>query len=357
MNFIDTHIVPDALGWLQHRAAKRYDTLENLEQVLRDRSAAASTATIKNKEIELYSHPDPQSRDDANKLLVGVNGEVTGFTHHSFNQIAGLAKAPSSYMRTLPAPLVKDNIEWGLRYNRDVEEVKAYYDGAELRALTGPDYGRVDDWQVVEAINKILDTGRWKPAQKHMGLSVTDRSLQLFLVDEANPIDVDSKVGDIMYKGLRIFNSELGYCRLGIEEFLFRLRCLNGMIIPESVGNVNIRHTKNAPYRWAREVQPAIEAYVNEDASLLVHQVERAKEAVLARDEEKAVEWLRNRAKLSVPQSREVLRRIADEEGSNRFTAWNAVNGITSLARDVTTAEDRADLERVAGRIFERVAA
>jgi hypothetical protein len=69
-----------------------------------------------------------------------------------------LAGAPSGYLRDLPAPLAADCIQWGLRYNRGRELVKVYgsqTDGGELRAATGPDYGRIYDWEILEPIKAI----------------------------------------------------------------------------------------------------------------------------------------------------------------------------------------------------------
>lgn len=349
---------PDALGWLQHRGAKRYDDMTDLGDFLRERSAKARTSTIANRQIELLSHPEPQSRDDMNQLLVSVDGNVTGMTHWSFGQLAGLAKAPAAYLRTLPAALVKDNIEFSLRINREVEEVKAYYDGTELRAITGPSYGRVDDYEVVDAVQSILDTGRWKPAEKHMGLSVTDRSLQMFLIDENNPIEVGRarNVGDIMYRGLRISNSELGYSSLRVEAFLFRLACLNGMVMPMAEGDIMVRHSKNAPYRWAREVQPAVERYAAQDGAKLIEQVEAVKSEIVARSDEDAVNWLRKRG-LNAAQSKLAIKRIEQEENTRARSAWDMIQGITSIARDIGTAEDRADMEKLAGSIWTKVAA
>jgi hypothetical protein len=54
-----------------------------------------------------------------------------------------------------------------LRYNRGRELVKVYghqTDGGELRAATGPDYGRIFDWEILEPIKHLVDAsgGRWK---------------------------------------------------------------------------------------------------------------------------------------------------------------------------------------------------
>ena len=359
---LTVHAERDALGWLQRRDGDRYSSMTELRDALKERSIGTKSETVRNKDIRLISmdRNDIQTKDDMNKLLVEVNGQTMGMSHWSFGQMASLAKAPAAFLRTLPAELVRDTLDYSLRFNRDVERVMPYHDGTNLRAVTGPAYGRVDDASVVDAIATVLDSGRWTPAEGHMGLRATDRSLQMFLIDQSNPVVVGKAPNgndDVMYRGLRISNSELGYSSLSVEGFYFRGYCQNGMIFQmKEAHKIAIRHTKSAPFRWAREVQPAIEAYVNEDASKLVDQVFRAKQASVAHDNDQALDWLKNRG-LSAAQSREAVERVQAEEGRNPRTVWDMVQGVTAMARSIGGVEERADMERLAGSFWSKVAA
>jgi hypothetical protein len=351
---------PDPFGWLQKRAAKRLDSIPELTDFLKDRSAQADTRLIDNRAISLVpGTPDRDNPDSMNELLMDIDGQRIGMTHWSFGQLSGLAKAPAAYLRTLPALLVRDNIEYSLKFNREVEQVKPYFDGTELRSINGPSYGRVDDFEVSEAVDAILDTGRWEPAEAHMGLSVTDQSLNMFLIDKSNPIQVGrTRDGndDIMYRGLRVINSELGYSSLSIQAFTFRSYCLNGCIFGIQDGHdLNIRHSKSAPTRWMREVQPAIEAYANEDGSKLVDHVERVQEQIVARDNDAAVEWLQGRG-LSKSLANSAVEHVQEEEGHNPRSVWDMIQGVTAHARSVSDVEQRADLERVAGKWWSKAA-
>ncbi len=76
-------------------------------------------------------------------------------TNWSFGQLSQLSGAPAGYLKDLPAPLAADCIQWGLRYNRGRELVKVFgsqNDGGDLRAATGPDYGRIYDWEILEPV-------------------------------------------------------------------------------------------------------------------------------------------------------------------------------------------------------------
>ncbi len=343
------------MGWIQRRNDTRMTRFEDLIPYLRERTVHASTTTIPSKAVEVLANPDPQSMDQLNELTIRVDGQELDFTHHAFNQVAQLGKAPPAFLRTLPGALVADILGYSMQFNREVDDIKLYHDQGQLRAATGPNYGRVDDVAIAEALNNILDSGRWKPAKAHMGLSVTDRSLNMFLIDESNPVEVGSTMrgdADVMHRGLRIVNSEVGAAALKLEAFTFRGYCLNGMIFNmQGVNAVNIRHTSGAPARWAREVQPAIARYANQDAMTLVDAVTKAKETVVASDNEKAIEWLRKR-KLTATQARQAVERVQIEEDAHPRTLWHMAQGVTAIARDIPFADDRVELERLGGRIF-----
>ena len=349
----------DAFGWLARRADNKFSNFADMIPFLEERTQLSNTKTIDNRAIQIETVQKPQTRDDLNKLAFTVEGETVGMSHWSFNQLAGLAKSPSKYLRSLPAPLVKDCLEYSLRFSREIEDVKIYTDKNELRAVTGPGYGRVIDSEVAHAVQSICDDGRWQPADKHMGFSATDRSMNLFLIDKANPIVVGRAPNgedDILYRGLRIVNSEVGAAALSVEGFLFRNYCLNGMIFGMGEAKkITVRHSKNAPYRWVREVKPAILNYADQDGSLLIDQVQNIKAANVASDNDAMVRWINNRG-LSINQAKLAVERVQIEEGTNPRSVWDAVQGITAIARDCQHVEDRATLERVAGKIWERAA-
>ena len=154
------------------------------------------------------------SRDDAERLALMLPGSDAPIapTHWSFGQLASLVGAPAAYLRQLPAPLAGINLQYGLTSHR-AEQVKTLEieDGrVELRAVTGPDYGRIFDHELVAAVQRIAGNGtgdtRWKVpgvldwstgvynprvdiTQDTTTLYASDRDVFLFLVDDLNPIE------------------------------------------------------------------------------------------------------------------------------------------------------------------------
>ncbi len=127
--------------------------------------------------------------------------------HWCFGQLASLVGAPAAYLRQLPAALAGINLQYGLTSNR-AEQIKTLEtdDGrVELRAVTGPDYGRIFDHELVEAVQRIAGNGtgdtRWKVpgvldwstgiynprvdiTKDTTTLYASDRDVFLFLVDD-----------------------------------------------------------------------------------------------------------------------------------------------------------------------------
>lgn len=89
-------------------------------------------------------------------------------TYWTFGQLLGMIGAPATYMLQLPTPIAAINLQYGLAVNR-LEQVKTFEIQdcrTELRAITGPDYGRIHDAKLVEVVQRIAGNGtgntRWK---------------------------------------------------------------------------------------------------------------------------------------------------------------------------------------------------
>ncbi len=151
-------------------------------------------------------------------------------------------------MRQLPAPLAGINLQHGLLSHRAelVKTLEADDGRLELRAVTGPDYGRIWDHELVEAVMRIAGNGtgdtRWKVpglldwstmthypfvdvTKDTTTLYASDRDVSLFLVDDAHPVEAGRlPSGDPrpLLSRLLCRNSEVGSKTLGIASFYAR---------------------------------------------------------------------------------------------------------------------------------------
>src|ERR1700677_3655018 len=130
--------------WFSRSDDERFLSLTELMDSVRSRADRSRTRTVESAAIRVEA-----ARDDAETLTLQLpnSSEPLAPTHWSFGQIAGLVGAPAAYLRQLPPPLPGINLQYGLTNHR-AEQVKTLEtdDGRlQLRAVTGPDYGRIFD--------------------------------------------------------------------------------------------------------------------------------------------------------------------------------------------------------------------
>jgi len=306
-------------------------------------------------------------------------------THWSFNQLASLAAAPSTYMRDLPAQLAAECMQWGLMENRSNRFVKTYgqldSDLGQIRAATGPDYGRIYDHEVIRKAIDFCKYRAWKIPGAMVGsrdglaeynpdlpvtldtttLFASDRDCFLFLVDDKNPIEVGKLSNgdpDMMFRGFYISNSEVGAKSLKLGSMYLRGICMNRCLWGvENFSEVSIRHSKFALSKWYDEAAPALESFTAGNSQDLINGVQLAKEAQVAKSDEDALSFLRKNVGLSESMAKLAAARHLEEEEQPVRSVWDAAQAITAIARDQKHQDTRVDLEKKAGAILDKVVA
>ena len=151
--------------WFNRPDDERYLSLDDLWASVKARSERSTSRIVETAKIHVEA-----SRDNSERLqlILPKADAPLAPTHWAFGQLASLVGAPASYLRQLPAPLAGINLQYGLSGHR-AEQIKTFEteDGrTELRAVTGPDYGRIYDHELVEAVQRIAGNGtgdtRWK---------------------------------------------------------------------------------------------------------------------------------------------------------------------------------------------------
>jgi hypothetical protein len=291
-----------------------------------------------------------------------------------------LVGAPSTYLRDLPAPLAAINLQHGLLSHR-AEMVKTLEveDGrVELRAVTGPDYGRIWDHELVGAVMKIAGDGtgdtRWKvPGQldwstmthnpfvditkDNTTLYASDRDVFLFLVDDTNPIEagrLPNGEPDLYFRGFYAWNSEVGAKTLGIASFYLRAVCCNRNLWGvEDFQEISIRHSKFATHRFAHEAAPALKRFANSSPAPFIAGIRAAREQIVARKDEERESFLRKRG-FSKSDTAKIISTVLAEEGHPPASIFDFVQGITAIARTKAHQDVRLELEGKAKVLLEQ---
>ena len=365
--------------WFSRPGDERYLSLSELMASVKGRADRSRTRTVESAAVRIEA-----SRDDAERLdlvLPGADAPVSP-THWSFGQLAALVGAPAAYLRQLPAPLAGINLQYGLTSHR-AEQVKTLetMDGrVELRAVTGPDYGRIYDHELVAAVQRIAGNGtgdtRWKVpgvldwstgvynplvdiTRDTTTLYASDRDVFLFLVDDLNPIGagrLPDGSPDLYFRGFYCWNSEVGAKTLGMASFYLRAVCQNRNLWGvEDFEEITIRHSKFAASRFAHQAAPALTRFANSSPASFVGGIKAARERIVARTDEDRTEFLRKRG-FGKAETGRIIDTVLAEEGHPPASIFDFVQGITAVARDKRHQDARLDLEARAKKLLDRAA-
>ena len=365
--------------WFSRPDDEKFLSLSDLYASVKGRAERSRTRTVESAAIRVEAH-----RDDPEKLaLVLPDAEApVAPTHWSFGQLASLVSAPAAYLRQLPAPLAGINLQYGLTNHR-AEQVKTLEteDGrTELRAVTGPDYGRIYDHELVAAVQRIAGDGtgdtRWKVpgvldwstgvynpmvdvTRDTTTLYASDRDIFLFLVDDLNPIEAGTLPDgspDLYFRGFYCWNSEVGAKTLGIASFYLRAVCQNRNLWGvEDFQEISIRHSKYAANRFAHEAAPALTRFAESSPAPFVQGIRTARERIVARTDEDRTDFLRKRG-FSKAETAKIVETVLVEEGRPPESVFDFVQGITAVARGKPQQDARLTMETRAKTLLERAA-
>jgi hypothetical protein len=361
--------------WFSRPDDERFLSLTELHTAVKARAERATARTVETRAVRVEA-----SRDNAERLALMVPGrdQPIAPTHWSFGQLASLVGAPAGYLRQLPAALAGINMQHGLLSHRaELMKTLETEDGRlELRAVTGPDYGRIWDHELVAAVMKIAGNGtgdtRWKVpglldwstmtynplvdiTKDTTTLYASDRDVFLFLVDDLHPIEAGRLPNgdpDLFFRGFYCWNSEVGSKTLGMASFYLRAVCMNRNIWgAEGFEEISIRHSKFAANRFAHEAAPALENFASSSPAPFMAGIKAARERIVARKDEDRESFLRKRG-FSRGETEKIIATVLEEEGRPPESIFDFVQGITALARDKTHQDARLDLEGKAAKLL-----
>jgi hypothetical protein len=364
--------------WFSRPDDERYLSLTALYGAVLARAERATARTVETREIRVEAR-----RDDPERLSLIVPGrdQPIAPTHWSFGQLCGLVGAPAGYLRQLPAPLAGINMQHGLHAHRAelVKTLEADDGRVELRAVTGPDYGRIWDHELVAAVMKIAGDGigdtRWKVpglldwstmthnpfvevTRDTTTLYASDRDVFLFLVDDAHPIEAGRLPNgdpDLYFRGFYCWNSEVGSKTLGMASFYLRAVCMNRNIWgAEGFEEISIRHSKFAANRFAHEAAPALERFATSSPAPFMAGIKAARERIVARKDEDRKVFLRRHG-YSRTDTDKVIATVLAEEGRPPESVFDFVQGLTALARSRPHQDARLELEGKAAKLLASV--
>lgn len=351
--------------WASRPDDQRFTSLTEMLAAVRGSKERSVAKVINTRKIEVC----PVEGDDKGLCIVGPNGAPVLPTHWSFGQIAQRADAPASYMRKLHPALAADCLNYGLR-RQDIQEIQVLLRKddenapATLAAATGPNYGRIWNDKIIEALMQRFGDGvtgafrvpgefgqQVEVNKNNTTLFASDRDMFVFLADEEHRIEVPNRRNGLpgsLARGFFVWNSEVGSQTFGIATFLFDYVCSNRIVWgADKYSEIRVRHTSAAPERFIEEITPALLEYSNSATVTVTDAIANARRRRL----DDVDSFLKDR-KFNASQVKAINLAHVEDEGRPIETLWDAVTGITAYAREIKHQDARVDLERAAGKLM-----
>lgn len=384
MNAVSSNLMAASNQWASRPAEQRFLSISDMLSKAERDKRNSKAKTVSTRAFQLIPEADHRGL-----TIQGQNGSPAVLTHYSFGQLAGLAGAPAGYLRDLPAEITADALNYGLRFKREAEDVGVLltriFDGddessnqptqIELRAATGPNYGRIWNADLIRAAHNVFGDGTregggtWQVPgifRKQVPITIDnttlyygDRTMFIFLCDESEHGTFEiaqrrnGQSGEAA-RGFFLWNSEVGASTMGIAMFFYDEVCGNRIVWgAREYTELRIRHTASAPDKFIEEVRPVIDAYAKADIGPIAETVKAAQQAKIDGDLD---DFLKNK-RFTKPEATAIKAAHEREEGRPIETLWDLTTGITAAAKDIKWTDDRVAFERRGGEILDLVAA
>lgn len=375
--------------WSTRPADERFGSIPEMYAACRHYADNARVARTPYAELRVES--------DNNEIqLAGKSGQFAKLTHWAFGQMAQLVAAPAGYLRSLPATLAAQNLNWGLK-NRTAEQNSGtaqllfHSNGSLLlRAVTSPIYKRIWNWEIAQRLHDLQGSG-WKvpPARpalpdqpgtrpateqdvlrlRESGLSIkvgdpiapaglyaSDHDMFAFMVNEENRIEDGTDQG--LGRGFFVENSEVGDSAFRLTTFLYRFICGNHIVWgAKDVREISIRHVGDANGIAWNKLALMVRRYAESSASDLEAKIAAARRYEIAAKKEDVIDrlfGLKIGTRKVLEAAYETAEKHSDTDGSPR-SAWGFAQGMTRVSQESAYADKRVEIDRSAAKVLEIV--
>ncbi len=349
--------------WATRPPDERFASVHALYEAARARRQRIEERTIETGDFRT------QAVDD-DLALRESSGRTAALTHWSFGQLATIASAPPNYLRTLPAPIASEAINYGLRRVTREQHQLFVEDTAPwtVHAMTSPRYARVHHDELASRVLDLMAVhpawhlplgykdGEFGAAKVPSGAYLGDRDMFLFLVDGNRHLDDPTdRTHAGLFRGFILRNSDVGAAALTLDLFLFRLVCGNHIIWGfQHVAGFRRRHVgasiQDAWTSSLEQVRASLDADTTSERALIL----RSTTQELGTTRDAVLDAVVQRLDLSQKHAGEAYDLAAQYE-SNPRSVWGFVQGLTRLSQRTPWQDGRFALDRAASRLLTTV--
>jgi len=251
---------------------------------------------------------------------------------------------------------------------REDKSLLAYLSTMEnkVMAFNGTGYGRIYNATVLEKIIEMRAANpQWTlpydaasdvraalEARKY-ALTMSEHDMFVFLI-HGEPLRVMDRN---YYRGITVWNSEVGAKSLGISQFLYCEGCANRLILPGVFGvSARIVHRLSAPERFLSEGVDILNQLAASDPGPAVAALHKARELRVAEDRKGAVDFLRANG-LGMLVAEQAADIGAGENGGDYTTLLSLLDGVTRNSQRSGFTDHRMVEDTIAGKLLVKYAA
>jgi hypothetical protein len=322
----------------------------------------------------LLVQPSEEENDVVFNLgITGVKNDVGVYleplyegTPLAHQQIASAAKIPKAYydrMRQSSPRLLSDNINHWWKSEPKKRLIRTITPDRTVRAFLSDRYRPLDNFELMEAVlPKFEERGL-----KMVSCELTDTRLYLKAVSEKMQGEI--KVNDPVQAGIVVSNSEVGQGTLRIDEFIYRLVCINGMITGKLVRKTHLGRASGIEavdsaeefYRdetrrlddrafWAKISDTVDAVFDHERFENRLNKLRETTVQAIEGSPQKAIEVVQRRFGLSEDETDGVMKSLI--EGGD-LSRWGLANAITHQAESAPSYDRATEFEKFGGDLIE----
>lgn len=346
--------------WATRPQDERFRTLAEMFNACKSYAAAAVEKVRQWSDLRVTTEGE-------DVVLSGNANNPARLTHFAFGQLAARVGAPGAYLRTLPAALAADALNYGLQKRDDGASAALLFHhngGALLRAVTSEKYSRIWNYEVCERLMGVCDTHNLLPAAptfrhfddgkgNYPALYASAHDMFAFVMSRDRYV-TDPIGKSPLYRGVIVTNSEVGASALKLLGFNFREICGNHIIWgAQEIAEISLRHVGKVRDKW-QDAAIRVRKYLDAAGSLDTARFAQVTRAIPGATKDEVLDAVFaqrpgvSRAVLSAGYDA-----VQPDVDGAPNTPWGVAQGLTRHSQTVSFADDRTTIDRAAGKVLD----
>lgn len=290
---------------------------------------------------------------------------LSNTAHGNLSRRLEIPKVYYDKMRVETPDLLSDNVNVWLKKSgrhmiRSMQSVGIH---KTCRAVLSERYRRIDNDAVMEGLYPILNK---EPGMRVESCEITETKFYLKAVFPA--LERDVGLNDPVQSGVVISNSEVGYGSTSIAMLIYRLACLNGMIVADEAFKARKNHVGKVlefddNFRISSDETQDLQnkAFLSHLADIIkaaadpnvfhnvVSDLQDAAGRKMSGNVEETVENITRHLTLTQDEGSSVLENLVRD---GDYSQWGLANAVTRTAQDALSYDRASDLERFGGKVI-----